>query len=178
MIGTYLEESLPSPLRGDCFVMEEVNASVYRLEGIKPEEQAEADRVIEQASFILGRTLRPRYYQPLYRKYRKVNYSNTTYAFGILEGNRKEVRGTQGWSVQMALQLGKNVYVYDEITLQWYKGDTFLATLPFNDERVLEINRFKPCEPPSLDQKSNISLPVALGINTREELQKLLARRS
>ena len=41
MIGTYLEESLPSPLRGDCFVMEEVNASVYRLEGIKPEEQAE-----------------------------------------------------------------------------------------------------------------------------------------
>ena len=111
MIGTYLEESLPNPLRGDCFVMEEVNASVYHLEGIKPEEQGEADRVIEQASFILGRTLRPRYYQPLYRKYQKVNYSNTTYAFGILEGNRKEVRGTQGWSVQMALQLGKNVCV-------------------------------------------------------------------
>ena len=177
MIGTYLEENLPNPLRGDCFVMGEVNTRVYRLQELKPEEQAEADRVIQEASFILGRTLHPRCYQLLYRKYHKVNNSNTTYAFGILEGNRKEVRGTQGWSVQMALQLGKNVYVYDEITLQWYKGDTFLATLPSNNnvERVMEINRFKPCDPPSLDQKSNISLPVAIGINTQEELQKLLA---
>lgn len=111
MIGTYLEENLSNPLRGDCFVMEEVNTSVYRLAGIKPEEQEEADHVIHLASIILGRTSYPRHHQPLYRKYQKVLNSDTTYAFGILEDNRKEVRGTQGWSVQMALQLGKNVCV-------------------------------------------------------------------
>ena len=42
--------------------------------------------------------------------------TTTTYAFGVLEDNRKEVRGTQGWSVQMALQLDKKVFVYDEQT--------------------------------------------------------------
>jgi len=178
MIGAYLEENLHNPQRGDCFVMGEVNTSVYRLQGLKPEEQAEADRVIQVASFILGRSVPPHCYPPLYRKYHKVNNSDTTYAFGILESNRKEVRGTQGWSVQMALQLKKKVYVYDKITLQWYKGDTFLASLPFNDEQATEMNRFKPCDLPRLDQKSNISLPVAIGINTRKELQKLLARRS
>ena len=176
MIGTYLAENIPNPQQGDLFVKDEVNTKVYRLQGLKPEEKAEADQVIQEAGFILKRPLPPHCYDPLYRKYYKVKNTTTTYAFGILEANRKEARGTQGWSVQMALQLKKNVYVYDEITLRWYKGDTFSATLP--DEQEVEISQFKPCHPPRLDQKSNISLPVSVGINTSQELEKLLARNS
>ena len=177
MIGAYLTENMPNPQRGDLFVEKEINTSVYRLQGLKPEEKAEADRVIQEASITLGRPLPSHGYEPLYRKYRKVNMTTTTYAFGILDENRKEVRGTQGWSVQMALQLKKKVYVYDEITRQWYKGDTFLARLP-DDTQKVDINRFKPCDPPSLDESSNISLPLGLNIKISYELEKLLARRS
>jgi len=107
MIGTYLENNLHDAQRRDCFVSEEVNT--IRLHGLKPEEQAEANRVIQEAGLILNRPLPSHCYDPLYRKYYKVKNTTTTYAFGILEANRKEVRGTQGWSVQMALQLKKNV---------------------------------------------------------------------
>jgi len=173
MIGTYLIENRLNPERGDLFVKDEINTKVYRLEETDPE----ADDVIHEAAFILNRPLPPRHrLGPLYRKYHKVKNSDTTYAFGILEENRKEVRGTQGWSVQMALQLEKNVFVCDDKTRQWYKGDRFEARLPTNVERVTLINRFVPCQPPSLDKKSNISLPVSLGIDTSQELEKLLAR--
>ena len=77
----------------------------------------------------------------------------------------------------MALQLEKNVFVYDDLTRQWYKGDRFEARLPDNTQEV-EINRFKPCDPPTLAQKSNITLPTVFGIHTSQELEKLLARRS
>jgi len=102
--------------------------------------------------------------------------TTTTYAFGVLEDNRKEVRGTQGWSVQMALQLDKKVFVYDEQTRHWYKGDRFQATLPDNNRAVL-VNRFKPCEPPSFEEKSNISLPVSMNNPISYELEKLLERK-
>ena len=177
MIGTYLEENMPNPYRGDCFVMKEWNTHVYRLHHLKPEEKVVADLVIQEASLALGRPLPPRYVDALYRKYQKVKNSNTTYGFGVLAENRKELKGTQGWSVQMALQLKKKVYVYDEKTRQWYKGDRFEAQLP-EDEATVELSRFKPCDPLSLDQKSNISLPVSINPVLQDELQKPLARRS
>ena len=78
----------------------------------------------------------------------------------------------------MALQLEKNVYVCDDKTRQWYKGSRFEARLPNDSNRVTIINRFVPCQPPSLDQKSNISLTGSLRIDTSQQLEKLLARLS
>jgi len=179
MIGAY--SNLQDPERGDLFVENEINTKVFRLHDIKPDEEKEADRVIHEASFILNRPLPPPHrFGPLYRKYHKVQMTTTMYAFGVLEENRKEVRGTQGWSVQMALQLEKKVFVYDEITRQWYKGDRFEARLPSdnNVERMTLVNRFVPCEPPRLDKKSNISLPTGLHIKISYELEKLLERKS
>jgi len=129
---------------------------------------------IEEASYILDRSL-PRKMDVLYRKYDKVKNSETTYAFGVLAENRKYVEGSQGWTVQLALQLNKKVYVYDDKTRQWYKGDRFVASLPSPHWTL--VNRFKPCEPPTLDQKSNISLPTCLGNVISYELEQLLARR-
>ena len=134
--------------------------------------------MIHEAAYILNRNLpRPDKFGPLYRKYHKVQMTTTTYAFGVLEDNRKEVRGTQGWSVQMALQLNKKVFVYVEITRQWYKGDRFEARLPSDNECKILVNRFVPCEPPSLEEKSNISLPSGLNIKISYELEKLLERK-
>jgi len=129
---------------------------------------------IEEAGYILDRSL-PSSLDVLYRKYHKVKNSETTYAFGVLAENRKYVEGSQGWTVQLALQLNKKVFVYDDNTRQWYKGDRFVASLPTLHWTL--VNRFKPCEPPTLDQKSNISLPSCLGNHTSYELEQLLARR-
>jgi len=129
---------------------------------------------IEEAGYILDRSL-PRKMDVLYRKYDKVKNSEATYAFGVLADNRKFVEGSQGWSVQMALQLNKKVYVYDQKTRQWYKGDRFVASLP--PAHWTLVNRFKPCDPPTLDQKANISLPVSFGNLISYELEQLLARR-
>ena len=155
---------------GDCSVEREINLSNFSLD-----EKEDAGDVIQEAAFILGRCL-PNRLDALYRKYFKVKHSDTIYAFGVLAENRQEVEGSQGWSVQMALQLNKNVYVCDDKTRQWYKGDRFEASLPDNATTVL-LNRFKPCDPPTLDQKSNISLPVCFGNPTSYELEQLLARR-
>ena len=176
MIGAYLQNHLLDPERGDLFVKNEINTRVFRVS--EPEDKEEADRAIQEASLTLKRLLPPPHRMgPLYRKYHKVNNSDTTYAFGILETNRREVRGTQGWSVQMALQLDKKVFVYDDLTRQWFKGDRFEARLPSDIEFKILVNRFVPCEPPSLDKKSNISLPVSVGIHTSQELAKLLERK-
>ena len=129
---------------------------------------------MEAAAYVLDRPL-PTKMDALYRKYHKVKNSETTYAFGVLAENRKYVEGSQGWSVQLALQLNKKVYVYDDKTRQWYKGDRFVATL--GESHWTLVNRFKPCDPPTLDQKSNLSLPTCLDNHTSYELEQLLARR-
>lgn len=169
MIGANVNTPMAEPWQ--LIVTDEITPRVIQIDDM------EAYREIEIAAFILNRSLPgPHRLGPLYRKYYKVKNSDTTYAFGVLEENRKEVQGTQGWSVQMALQQNKNVYVYDDKTRQWYKGDRFEASLPDNATTVL-LNRFKPCDPPTLAQKSNITLPVSLGNHTSYELEKLLARR-
>ena len=167
MIGAYLQTSN----RGDCSVENEIN--VFRLH--KPNEEQEACQVIHEAAFILNRHV-PDRLDPLYRKYYKVKNSDTTYAFGVLAENRKEVEGSQGWSVQMALQLNKKVFVCDDKTCRWYKGERFEARLPDSEFKTV-VNRFVSCAPPTLDQKSNISLPVSFGTPTSYQLEQLLARR-
>ena len=98
MIGAYLQTHLQDPNRGDCFVENEINTKVFRLHELKPDEEQEVCQVIHEAAFILNRHLpRPDRLDPLYRKYYKVKNSDTTYAFGVLADNRKEVEGTQGW---------------------------------------------------------------------------------
>ena len=90
------------------------------LTPLNPAERYVADTTIQEASQILGRPVLPSFKPSLYRKYQKVSRADSIYAFGILEVNRKEVRGSQGWSVQMAIQLGKNVYVYDDLVSRRY----------------------------------------------------------
>ena len=76
----------------------------------------------------------------------------------------------------MALQLNKKVFVCDDKTRQWYKGERFEARLPDSEFKTW-VNHFVPCRPPSLDHKSNISLPVSFETPTSNQLEQLLTRR-
>ena len=56
----------------------------------------------------------------LQRNFEIVRRADTVYAFGTLEDDCQRVRGGTGWAVQMALDLGKKVYVCDAESEIWF----------------------------------------------------------
>ena len=56
----------------------------------------------------------------LQRNFEIVRRADTVYAFGILEEDCRRVRGGTGWTVQLALDLGKKVYVCDAESEVWF----------------------------------------------------------
>ena len=56
----------------------------------------------------------------LQRNFEIVRRADTVYAFGILEDDCQRVRGGTGWTVQLALDLGKKVYVCDTESEAWF----------------------------------------------------------
>ena len=57
----------------------------------------------------------------LIRNYFIAKDSYALYAFGYLESNKSKVQGGTGWTVQMAVDMGKNIYLFDLVDNQWYK---------------------------------------------------------
>ena len=55
------------------------------------------------------------------RNYFIARQSYALYAFGYLDANKTTVKGGTGWSVQMALDMGKRVYLFDLTDNQWYE---------------------------------------------------------
>lgn len=55
------------------------------------------------------------------RNYIIARDSYALYAFGYLENSNATVQGGTGWTVQMAVDLGKNVYLFDLTSNQWYE---------------------------------------------------------
>ena len=58
----------------------------------------------------------------LQRNFEIVRRADTVYAFGILEDDCQRVRGGTGWTVQLALDLGKKVYVCDAESEVWFQS--------------------------------------------------------
>ena len=58
----------------------------------------------------------------LQRNFEIVRRADTVYAFGILEDDCQRVRGGTGWTVQLALDLGKKVYVCDAESEIWFQS--------------------------------------------------------
>ena len=56
----------------------------------------------------------------LQRNFEIVRRADTVYAFGTLEDDCQRVRGGTGWTVQLALDLGKKVYVCDAESEVWF----------------------------------------------------------
>ena len=58
----------------------------------------------------------------LQRNFEIVRRADTVYAFGILEDDCQRFRGGTGWTVQLALDLGKKVYVCDAESEIWFQS--------------------------------------------------------
>ena len=76
----------------------------------------------------------------------------------------------------MALDLGKNVFVYDYITHTWFHADTSYDLDPVSNLLKLET-RFRPWgKLPVLDQSSAVIGPRIVGEKTKEEVKNLFHR--
>ena len=81
-----------------------------------------ANSHLEVASARLGKRLPTQNYvlQLLQRNFEIARRADTVYAFGILEDDCLRVQGGTGWTVQLALDLGKKVFVYDIESEVWF----------------------------------------------------------
>jgi len=61
--------------------------------------------------------------QLLQRNYQIAKKAHTIFAFGMLEKDAKRVKGGTGWTVQLALDQGKEVYLFDIPSQTWYRSE-------------------------------------------------------
>ena len=100
-----------------------------------------ANSYLEAAATKLKKSLPTQNYvlHLLQRNFEIVRRADTVYAFGILEDDCQRVRGGTGWTVQLALDLGKKVYVCDAESEVWFHsvyghglaGDRLDTGIPF-----------------------------------------------
>ena len=83
-----------------------------------------ANSYLEAAATKLKKNLPTQNYtlHLLQRNFEIVRRADTVYAFGILEEDCQRVRGGTGWTVQLALDLGKKVYVCDAESEIWFQS--------------------------------------------------------
>ena len=82
---------------------------------------------LHQAAEKLGKRMPSHFYtlQLLQRNYQIAKKAHTIYAFGILEQDHKRVKGGTGWTVQLAMDQGKPVYLFDIPSQSWYRSDHY-----------------------------------------------------
>ena len=134
---------------------------------------------LHQAAHKLGKRMPSHFYtlQLLQRNYQIAKKAHTIYAFGTLEKDGKRVKGGTGWTVQLALDQGKQVYLFDIPSQTWYQSDHYYQV---NDEptRLVTDSQFIPWGPkgPTLHQSSAVVGSRDLDNKTREEIQALFNR--
>jgi len=88
------------------------------------EQLLEADQFLERAGIRMDRNFNPDsdYVDLLRRNYYQVKDSKAVIAIGDkFVGGQKVVDGGTGWAVQMGIDMGKSVYVFDQATSSWYR---------------------------------------------------------
>ena len=78
---------------------------------------------LHQAAQKLKKCIPSHFYtlQLLQRNYQIAKKAHTIYAFGTLEKDAMRVKGGTGWTVQLALDQGKEVYLFDIPSQTWYR---------------------------------------------------------
>ena len=115
--------------------------------------------------------------QLLQRNYQIARKANTIYAFGILEPDHKRVKGGTGWTVQLAMDQGKPVYLFDIPSQTWYRSDHYYQVNE-NAATLVTGSQFVPWGPkkPTLHQSSAIVGSRDVDEKTRAEIQALFNR--
>ena len=80
---------------------------------------------LHQAAHKLCKRVPSHFYtlQLLQRNYQIDKKAHTSYAFGTLEKDAKRIKGGTGWTVQLALDQGKEVYLFDIPSQTWYRSE-------------------------------------------------------
>ena len=115
--------------------------------------------------------------QLLQRNYQIAKKAHTLYAFGILEQDHKRVKGGTGWTVQLAMDQGKPVYLFDIPSQSWYCSDHYYQVNE-NAATLVTGSQFVPWGPkkPTLHQSSAIVGSRDVDDKTRAEIQALFNR--
>jgi len=90
---------------------------------ITEEDYSEGVKMIERANLTLKRQNINKYMHLLARNWSQVKYSDSIYAIGILQKNKKSVSGGTGWATQMGIDIKKDVYLFDQTIDQWFYWD-------------------------------------------------------
>ena len=131
---------------------------------------------LHQAAQKLGKRMPSHFYtlQLLQRNYQIANKAHTIYAFGILEKDGKRVKGGTGGTMQLAMDQGKQVYLFDIPSQSWYRSDHYYQ-VDDNATTLVAGSQFRPWGPkgPTLHQSSAVVGSRDLDNKTREEIQAL-----
>ena len=136
---------------------------------------------IYQAAHKLCKHVPTHFYmlQLLQRNYQIAKKAHTIFAFGMLEKDAKRVKGATGWTVQLALDQGKEVYLFDIPSQTWYRSEHHYYA---NEDSATLVagSEFLPWgiqgKGPTLHQSSAVVGSGDLDNKTREEIQALFNR--
>ena len=135
----------------------------------------QGDDAIQKAAYSLARTI-PTHFYPLsllQSNYHIARKAHTVFAFGTLELNRKELKGGTGWTVRMAMDLGKEVFVFDTLTQTWFE----VATTYQSGQWLTAETKFVPTnQKPTLHQSSAVIGSKQINQGSRAELRDLFHR--
>ena len=134
---------------------------------------------LHQAAQKLGKRMPSHFFtlQLLQRNYQIAKKAHTIYAFGILEKDGKRVKGDTGWTVQLAVDQGKQVYLFDIPNQSWYRSDHYYQ-VDGESTTLVAGSQFLPWGPkgPTLHQSSAVVGSRDLDNKTRAEIQALFNR--
>jgi len=131
---------------------------------------------IYQAAQKLKKCVPSHFYtlQLLQRNYQIATKAHTIFAFGTLEKDAMRVKGGTRWTVQLALDQGKEVYLFDIPSQTWYRSEHHYYV---NDDSACLVagSKFLPWGPstPTLHQSSAVVGSRDLDQKTQEEIQAL-----
>ena len=85
------------------------------------------------------------------------------------------MKGGTGWTAQLALDQGKQVYLFDIPSQTWYRSENHYQV---NEGSLVTDSKFLPWgpNPPTLHQSSAVVGSRDLDNKTREEIQALFHR--
>ena len=103
--------------------------------------------------------------------------AHTIYAFGILEKDGKRVKGGTGWTVQLAMDQGKQVYRFDIPSQSWYRSDHYYQ-VDGESTTLVAGSQFVPWGPkgPTLHQSSAVVGSRDVDSKTQAEIRALSKR--
>ena len=143
---------------------------------VSPKLLALANPYIEKAAEKLNKRVPTDFYilHLIQRNYEIAWRADIVYAFGVLEDDGRRVKGGTGWTVQLALDQGKKVFLFDTACQAWFCS-VYVHNLV---EGSLEVSPRFVCltDKPTLHQNSAVVGSRVLDENTRQEIQGLFRR--